>query len=39
MELRTVNGDLNDKKEQLEAARREASECKVLLETARREYS
>ena len=39
MELRAVNGDLNDKKAQLEAAHREAFECKVLLETARRESS
>ena len=39
MELHVVNGDLNDKKAQLEAARREASECKVLIETAHRESS
>ena len=39
MEPRAVNGDLNAKKAQLEAVRREASECKVLLETARRESS
>ena len=37
MELRAANGDLNDKVTQLEAARREASEAKVLLKTARRE--
>ena len=37
MELRAVNGDLNDKETQLEAVLREASEGKVLLETARRE--
>ena len=36
MELRAVNGD---KETQLKAARREASEGKVLLETARRESS
>ena len=34
-----VNGDLNDKETQLEAARPEASEGKVLLETAHRESS
>ena len=39
MELRAVNGDLNDKVIQLEAARREASEAKELLEVARREAS
>ena len=39
MELRAVNGDLNDKEIQLEASRREASEGKVQLETARRESS
>ena len=39
MELRAVNGDLNDKKAQLEAGRHEASECKALLVTARRESS
>ena len=39
MEPRAANGDLNDKVTQLEAARREASEVKVLLETARRESS
>ena len=39
MELRAVNGDLNDKETQLVAAHREASKGKVLLETARRESS
>ena len=39
MELRAINGDLNDKKAQLEAVHRDASECKALLETARCESS
>ena len=34
-----ANGDLKDKVTQLEAARREASEAKVLLKVARRESS
>ena len=43
-ELRAVNGDLANKETQLEAARREAArheaaEGKMLLETARRQYS
>ena len=37
MELRAINGDLNDKVIQLEAAHREPSEVKALLEVARRE--
>ena len=35
MELRAANGALNDKVTQLEAALREVSEAKALLETAR----
>ena len=34
-----VTNDLNNKEAQLEAARREVSEGKMLLETARREHS
>ena len=39
MELHAVNGDLNDKVIQLEAAHREASKAKALLEVARHEAS